>query len=107
MYQAYPSAKDVAGREIREVLASTEALLAALSDEHGPAVEEMRERLETTIADVREQLGTSFFANARETLTKARDTAVSVDAFVNRRPWSSVAIGVSVGVLIGMIFRGD
>jgi ElaB/YqjD/DUF883 family membrane-anchored ribosome-binding protein len=107
MRYAYPSAKDVASRELREVLASTEALLAALGEEHGPVVEEMRDRLETTIADVRQQLGTSFFANARETISKARDTATSLDAFVNQRPWTSVALGVGAGFLIGIIFRGD
>jgi len=101
----YPSARDVAGPELREVLASTEELLAALGDESGPVVDELRERLKRTIAEVRGQLGSSFFSNARATFSRARDTASSLNAFVNLRPWTSVGIGIGVGVLVGMLLR--
>ncbi|MGH8138241.1 MAG: DUF883 family protein [Steroidobacteraceae bacterium] len=107
MRNDYPSAREVAGKELREVLASTEALLAALGDEGGAAVEELRERLTTTIADVKKELGGSILSNARDTLTKARETATSVDDFVNQRPWTSVAIGTGIGLLLGLILRGD
>jgi ElaB/YqjD/DUF883 family membrane-anchored ribosome-binding protein len=105
MRQEHPTARDVAQKELREVLASTEALLAALGNEGGEAIDELRGRLTTTIADVKKELGSSFFASARETIIRARDTASSVDEFVNERPWSAVAIGVGVGLLIGMILR--
>ena len=52
MRQEYPSARDVAQKELREVVASTEALLAALDNEGGEAVQELRGRLKVTIADV-------------------------------------------------------
>jgi|SRR5579863_7763121 len=107
MRNDYPTAREVAGTELREVLASTEALLAALGDEGGPAVEELRERLTHTIADVRRQLGGSFLHNARETIARARDTASSVDQFVTHRPWSAALIATGIGVLIGMLLRGD
>jgi ElaB/YqjD/DUF883 family membrane-anchored ribosome-binding protein len=107
MKSDYVATRQVAEKELREVLARTEALLAALGDEAGPAVEELRERLTVTIADVRKQLGSSFLANARETLSKARDTATSVDDFVQRRPWTSVAIGAGVGLLAGLLLRSD
>ncbi len=101
------TAKELAGKELREMLASTEALLAALGQDGGPAVEELRERLTYTIADVRRQLGGSFVHNARETFARARDTAVSVDQFVNQRPWSAAMIATGVGVLIGLLLSGD
>jgi len=101
------TARELAGEELREVLAATEALLAALRDEGSPAVEELRDRLSVTIADMRRQLGGSFLANARDTIGKARDTAVSLDRFVNERPWTSVAIGCGIGFLIGLLMRGD
>ena len=103
MRQEYPTAKDVAHKELREVLASTEALLAALGNEGGEAVSELRERLKTTIADVKKELGSSFVASARETIYKARDTASTIDEFVRKRPWSAVAIGAGVGLLVGLI----
>jgi ElaB/YqjD/DUF883 family membrane-anchored ribosome-binding protein len=97
--------RDVAQKELREVVASTEALLAALGNEGGEDVEELRGRLKATIADVKKELGNSFFANARETISKARDTASSVDDFVHESPWAAVAIGAGVGLLVGLILR--
>lgn len=99
------TAGELAGKELREVLAATEALLAALGDDGSPAVEELRDRLTVTIAEVRRQLGGSLLANARDTLWKARDTAVSLDRFVNERPWTSVAIGCGIGLLIGLLMK--
>jgi ElaB/YqjD/DUF883 family membrane-anchored ribosome-binding protein len=105
MRQENQTAKDVAQKELREVVASTEALLAALGNEGGDAVQELRGRLKTTIADVKKELGSSFVANARETIYKARDTASSVDDFVHERPWAAVAIGAGIGMLVGLILR--
>jgi ElaB/YqjD/DUF883 family membrane-anchored ribosome-binding protein len=105
MRQDYATAKDVAQKELREVVASTEALLAALGNEGGEAVQELRGRLKATIADVKKELGSSFVANARETISKARDTASSVDGFVHESPWAAVAIGTGIGLLMGLILK--
>ena len=105
MRQENVTAKDVAQKELREVVASTEALLDALDDEGGDDVRELRGRLKATIADVKRELGSSFLANARETIYKARDTASSVDEFVHQSPWAAVAIGAGVGLLVGMILK--
>ena len=103
MRQEYPEARDVAAKELREALASTEALLSALGDQGSESVQELRERLAGTIADIKDQLGSSFFASARYRYQQARRTAASVNRFTQRRPWSAVAIGVSVGVLVGLL----
>jgi ElaB/YqjD/DUF883 family membrane-anchored ribosome-binding protein len=105
MRQETMTAKDVAQKELREVVASTEALLSALDNEGGEAVEELRGRLKATIADVKRELGSSFMANARETISKARDTASSVDEFVRESPWAAVVIGAGLGLLVGRILR--
>jgi ElaB/YqjD/DUF883 family membrane-anchored ribosome-binding protein len=105
MRQEFPTARDVAQKELREVLASTEALLAALGDQGGEAIDELRVRLTTTIADVKKELGSSFIASAREKIAKARDTVSSVDDFVQESPWRAVVIGVGVGWLLGLILR--
>jgi ElaB/YqjD/DUF883 family membrane-anchored ribosome-binding protein len=105
MRQESLTTRDVAQNELREVVASTEALLAALGNEGGEAVEELRGRLKATIADVKKELGSSFVANARETISRARDTASSVDEFVHENPWAAVAIGAGIGWLIGLILR--
>jgi len=104
MKHDYVTARDIAARELREALASTEALVSALEDEEGSdSVRELRARLTSTIAEIREQLGSSFLANARYRYHQARRTAASVNRFTNRHPWSAVAIGVGVGVMVGML----
>ena len=105
MRQESLTTRDIAQKELREVVASTEALLAALGNEGGEAVEELRGRLKATIADVKRELGSSFMENARETISKARDTASSVDEFVHESPWAAVAIGAGIGLLVGLILR--
>lgn len=103
MKQEYLTANDMAPKELREALASTEALLSALGSEESESVKELRERLTRTIADIRAQLKTSFFATARHRYHQARRTAASVNQFTHRRPWSAVAIGAGLGVLIGLV----
>ena len=105
MRQEYPSARDVARKELREVLASTEALLEALGDEGGESIDQLRARLTETIADVRKELSSSFFGSAREKIGRARDTAVSVNDFVQERPWSAVVIAAGIGLLAGLIMK--
>jgi ElaB/YqjD/DUF883 family membrane-anchored ribosome-binding protein len=105
MRQEYPTARDVARKELREVLASTEALLTALGDQGGEAINELRERLTTTIADVKKELGNSFVNGARDTIYRARDTATSINEFVRESPWAAVGIGAGIGVLVGLILR--
>ena len=105
MRQESLTTRDVAQKELREVVASTEALLAALGNEGGEAVEELRGRLKATIADVKRELGSSFMANARDTISKARDTASSVDEFVHESPWAAVAIGAGIGLLVGLVLK--
>jgi ElaB/YqjD/DUF883 family membrane-anchored ribosome-binding protein len=97
--------RDIAAKELREVLASTEALLSAISDEGGESVQELRNRLTTTVANVRKELGKSFFDTARERYYQARDTAASVNRFAHRHPWLTVAIGAGMGVVIGRLMK--
>ena len=100
-----PQARDIAQQELRDMLASTEALLAALGDRTGEGIDELRTRLTTTISDVKRALGTSFVASARERIAQARDTVTQVNDFVTERPWTSVAIAAGIGLLAGMLLK--
>jgi len=98
-------ARDIAQQELREMLASTEALLAALGDQSGEAIDQLRERLTTTISDVKKELGSSFVASAREKIAKARDTVTHVNDFVTEKPWTAVAIAAGIGLLAGLLLK--
>jgi len=100
-----PQARDIAQQELRDMLASTEALLAALGDQTGEGIDELRTRLTTTISDVKRALGNSFVASARERIAQARDTVTQVNDFVVDRPWTAVAIGAGVGLIVGMLLK--
>jgi ElaB/YqjD/DUF883 family membrane-anchored ribosome-binding protein len=105
MKQENTLVRDIAAKELREVLASTEALLSTIGDEGGGSVQELRNRLTRTVSDVRKELGGSFFDTARDRYYQARDTATSINRFAHQRPWLTVAIGAGIGVLIGRLMR--
>src|SRR3569833_1173036 len=98
-----PQARDIAQQELRDMLASTEALLAALGDQSGDAIDELRTRLTNTITDVKRALGNSFVGSARQKEAQARDTVTQVNDFVVVRPWTAGAIGAGIGLLAGVL----
>ncbi len=100
-----PQARDIAQHELRDMLASTEALLAALGDQTGEGIDELRDRITATISDVKQALGKSFVASAREKIARARDTASQVNEFVTEKPWTAVAIGAGIGLLAGLLLK--
>jgi len=100
-----PQARDIAQQELRDMLASTEALLAALGDQSGDAIDELRTRLTNTITDVKRALGNSFVGSARQKVAQARDTVTQVNDFVVERPWTAVAIGAGIGLLAGLLLK--
>jgi len=95
--------RDLTAQQLREVLASTEALLSTIGHEGGESVNELRDRLTKTVADIRRKLDKSFFEAARQTYYQVRGTAVSVNRFTRQYPWLAVAIGTGIGVLIGRV----
>jgi len=100
-----PQARDIAQQELREMLASTEALLAALGEQSGDGIDELRARLTSTISDVKRELGNSFVASAREKIAQARDTVTQVNEFVTERPWTAVTIAAGIGLLAGLLLK--
>lgn len=78
--------------ELRSLVSDAEALLRASTGTDGPQV---RERVETTLKDLRTRLGSL----EQQVRSGARD----VDSYVRDNPWQSVAIAGGVALLLGLI----
>jgi ElaB/YqjD/DUF883 family membrane-anchored ribosome-binding protein len=94
-----------AARALNDLVNDTEELLAELSARKGPDVEEIRERLQSSIAQTRGLLEKDRELNG----VGVRDVAVALNEFVRHYPWMALATGVllasSLGILATMATR--
>jgi DUF883 N-terminal domain len=94
-----PHAKDIAQQELRDMLASTEALLAALGDQSGDAIDDLRARLTSTISDVKRELSNSFVMGAALALVCWRGFCCETEGRCDLR--SAAAMAASARYLAG------
>lgn len=85
--------------ELRQVVADAEELLKITADNAGEGVAGLRARLQQRMGDARLRL-MDLQASATE---KARAAGHAADDFVHERPWSSVAMGAGLGLIIGLL----
>jgi ElaB/YqjD/DUF883 family membrane-anchored ribosome-binding protein len=85
--------KDQASNDMGALAEDARALMAATADVAGEKVNEARKRLAAAL-----ERGKEIAGNVRD---KAVKGAKVVDQKVRENPYQAVAIGVSVGVLIG------
>ena len=78
---------------INQLVNDVEELLAELSEEHGPEIEELRARVEETVADTKKTLG----YKTRSAAAKARRYARAVDDYITGYPRIGFLTGVAVG----------
>jgi ElaB/YqjD/DUF883 family membrane-anchored ribosome-binding protein len=86
-------------RQLHELLEQTDKLLAKLSDECGPEIEELRDRLGRSMAETRETLDN----NPPPKHVKVRDVAASLNDYVRNYPWIALATGILVASTIGIL----
>ncbi len=88
-----------ASNELQALLSSSEELLESLSDQSGDAVEDLRAKLTASIDRAKERLAGSAEAMS----SGAQQAADSAQSYVERNPWTSLAIGTLAGVLVGSV----
>jgi ElaB/YqjD/DUF883 family membrane-anchored ribosome-binding protein len=82
-------------RTLNKLVNDVEALLAALSDEHGPQVDELRNRIAQTIGSAKHAI-----ASQRPSMVaRMGHYAGSVDDYISRFP----RLGFLTGILVGSI----
>ena len=85
--------------ELREVTASTEALIAASAGQSGEKVQQLRIRAEDSLREARLRL---LEAGVRLE-GKVRRRARAVDDFVHDSPWPALGIAAGAAFLIGYV----
>lgn len=88
--------------ELRNVLQQAEALLQAIGDDRDDAIEALRERVNSAVDTARARLA-DLESQAEQATQRA---AVAAETYVREHPWTTVAIALSVGLVIGAVLVG-
>jgi ElaB/YqjD/DUF883 family membrane-anchored ribosome-binding protein len=87
--------------DLQAVVEDAEALLKATSTQTGEKIQSVRTRAEQSLHQARERL-TQAEADAVERAHKAASTA---EAYVQEKPWHSVAVAAGIGFVLGLLIN--
>jgi len=85
--------------ELRNVVHQAEQLLHAISEDSDAAVGALRDRVNDAVGTAKARLA-DLEGQASRTAQKA---SIAADVYVRENPWTSVAIGAGVGLILGAI----
>lgn len=88
--------------ELRNVVSEAEALLGALGKDRDAALGALRDRVFESIDTAKARLADIETEASRAT----QRAAVATETWVRDNPWTAVAIGASIGLLIGALIVG-
>jgi ElaB/YqjD/DUF883 family membrane-anchored ribosome-binding protein len=86
-------------RQLNDLLEQTDKLLTKLSDEYGPEIDELRGKLDKSMAQAREAMKN----DPSPEHVKVRHVAASFNDYVRNYPWLALATGVLVASTIGIL----
>jgi ElaB/YqjD/DUF883 family membrane-anchored ribosome-binding protein len=85
--------------DLRVVVADAEQLLRLTADQIGEGTAGLRERLQERLSSAKSSL-LDLQVSATE---KAKAAGHAADDYVHENPWTAVAIGAGVGMLVGLL----
>jgi ElaB/YqjD/DUF883 family membrane-anchored ribosome-binding protein len=85
--------------EFRELAASIDELLAASGSEGSDVLAELKSKAADRLRQAKATIGNV----ERSAVQTARDVATKSDDYVHDNPWSSIAIGTGIGLVIGLL----
>ena len=89
--------------DVNAVVTDAEDYLAASIGQTGERYAAARMKLEKTLDSARAQVAEGQRALAEKTRAAARAT----DVYVHDKPWESIAMGASAGLLLGLLVARD
>ncbi|MGB6450002.1 MAG: DUF883 family protein [Steroidobacteraceae bacterium] len=90
------------GEELRNIVDHAEALLHALADDGDASLGSLRDRVSDSIESARARLR-EMESDANGMTERA---AAAFERWARNNPWTVVAMGVSVGLVAGMLLAG-
>jgi ElaB/YqjD/DUF883 family membrane-anchored ribosome-binding protein len=91
--------KDKLMTDLRVVVADAEELLKLTAGDLNESTAGLRERLQQRLSDAKHSLLT-LQATATE---KAKAAGHAADDYVHDHPWSAIAVGAGVGLVVGLL----
>jgi len=92
------SVEDIIG-EFRDLAASLDDLLAASGNEGSEAIAELKAKAADRLKQARSAIGKV----ERNAVQAAKDVANRSDEYVHENPWTSIAVGAGVGLILGLL----
>ena len=85
--------------EFRELASSIDELLAASGSEGSDVLADLKSRAAERLRQAKATIGNV----ERSAVQAAKDVATKSDDYVHDNPWSSIAIGTGVGLVLGLL----
>ena len=85
--------------DVKAVVDDAEAYLAASVGQTGETYAAARMNLERTLEATRARISDTH----RELVEKTRTATRVTDSYVHERPWTSIAVGIGAGLLLGLL----
>ncbi|WP_028694489.1 DUF883 family protein [Pseudomonas cremoricolorata] len=93
------TAQDILMADFQALVRDTEKLLADTANLAGDQADELREQVHERLVQARESLQQTQ-ENVRE---RGEEALLTVETYVQEKPWHAVGIAAGVGLLIGLL----
>ena len=85
--------------KFQQLITDVEELLARLDDEHGPQLDHLRRRVETTMS----QAKSSLTQRGESAAARMRQYAGIADGYITGYPRAAFASGIVIGAVLGFL----
>jgi ElaB/YqjD/DUF883 family membrane-anchored ribosome-binding protein len=92
-------ARVLADREVRNLIADIQDLIARMKDAADPELSLLRAKVEASISAVKQ----TIFDRAEQVQRRTQQALEAGDQFVRQRPWEAIGVASAAGLAIGFV----